>query len=69
MKTQMQPQINEKNTIIKNCAPFTDYMSEINNTQIVNAKNIDVVMPMYNLREYSDHYFKTEITTSQFILF
>ena len=28
------------------CAPFTDFISEINNTQIDNAKNINVVMPM-----------------------
>ena len=35
--------------IIKNCAPFTDCISEINNTQIDNAKGIDEVMPMYNL--------------------
>ena len=29
-------------------------MSEINNTQIDNAKNIDIVLPMYNLIEHSD---------------
>ena len=34
-------------------------MSEINNTQINNAKDIDVVMPIYNLIEYSDDYSKT----------
>ena len=34
-------------------------MSEINNTQIDNAKDIDIVMPMYNLIEYSDNYAKT----------
>ena len=34
---------------IKNCAPFTNCISEINDTQINNAKNIDIVMPMYNL--------------------
>ena len=34
-------------------------MSEINNTQIDNAKDIDVVMPMYNLVECSDNYSKT----------
>ena len=28
------------------CVPFTDFISEINNTQIDNAKNINVVMPM-----------------------
>ena len=32
-----------KGLIFKNCAPFTDYISEINNTQIDNAKDIDVV--------------------------
>ena len=41
--------------IFKNCAPFTNCISEINNTQI----DIDIVMPMYNLIEYSDNYAKT----------
>ena len=48
-----------KKVIFKNCAPFTNYISEINNTQIDNAKDIDIVMPMYNLIEYSDNYAKT----------
>ena len=39
--------------------PFTNYISEINNTQVDNAKDIDIVMPMYNLIEYSDNYSKT----------
>ena len=43
----------------KNCAPFTNCISEINNTQIDHAKDIDIVMPMYNLIEYSDNYVKT----------
>ena len=34
-------------------------MSEINNTQVDNAKDMDIVMPMYNLIEYSDNYAKT----------
>ena len=38
-----------KKVIFKNCAPFTNSISEINNTQIDNAKDIDIVMPMYNL--------------------
>ena len=42
----------------KDCAPFTNCISEINNTQVGNAKNIDIVMPMYNLIEYSDNYAK-----------
>ena len=48
-----------KGVIFKNWAPFTDCISEINNTQINNAKYTDVVMPMYNLIEYSDNYSKT----------
>ena len=49
----------DKGVAFKNCAPFTNYISEINNTQIDNAKDIDNVMPMYNLIEYSDNYAKT----------
>ena len=45
--------------IIKNCAPLTNCISEINNTQKDNIKNIDIVMPLYNLKEYSDNYSKT----------
>ena len=48
-----------KKVIFKNCAPFTNCISEINNTQIDNAKDIDIVMPMYNLIKYSDNYAKT----------
>ena len=48
-----------KKVIFKNCAPFTNCISEINNTQIDNAKDIDIVMPMYNLIEYSNNYAKT----------
>ena len=48
-----------KKVIFKNCAPFINCISEINNTQVDNAKDIDIVMPMYNLIEYSDNYAKT----------
>ena len=48
-----------KKVIFKNCAPFTNCISEINNTQVHNAKDIDIVIPMYNLIEYSDNYEKT----------
>ena len=44
----------DKNVIFKNCAPFTDCISEIKNTQVNNAKDIDVIMPMYNLIQHSD---------------
>ena len=48
-----------KKVIFKNCAPFTNCISEINNTQIGNAKDIDIVMSMYKLIECSDNYAKT----------
>ena len=44
--------------IFKNCAPFTDCISKIDNSQTDNGKGIDIVMPMYNLIEYSDDYSK-----------
>ena len=48
-----------KKVIFKNCAPYTNCISKINNTQIDNAKYIDIVMPMYNLIEHSNNYSKT----------
>ena len=54
-------QLDERNNgvIFKNCAPFTKCISRINGTDIDNAQDIDIVMPMYNLIEYSDNYSKT----------
>ena len=49
----------DKGVTFKNCAPFTKSISRINNTDIDNAHDIDIVMPMYNLIEYSDNYSKT----------
>ena len=46
---------NDRKVIFKNCAPFTNCISEINNTQIDNGKGVDIVMPMCNLIEYSDN--------------
>ena len=40
---------NRRNLRIQNCYPSTDCISEISNTQIDNAKEIDVVIPMRNL--------------------
>ena len=50
---------NNKQVVFKNCSSFTECISEINNIQIDNAKDIDVVVLMYNLIEYSDNYLKT----------
>ena len=49
----------DKGVAFKNSTPFTNCISEINNTQVDNAKDINIVMPMYNLIEYSDNYAKT----------
>ena len=48
-----------KKVIFKNCASFTECISRINNTQVDDAKCIDIIMSMYNLIEYSDNYSKT----------
>ena len=56
----------DKGVSFKNCAPFINCISEINNTQIDNAKDIDIVMAMYNLIEYSDNYAKTSGSLRQY---
>ena len=45
--------------VFKNRAPFTKCISQINNTQLDGAQEIDLVMPMYNLIKYSDNCSKT----------
>ena len=52
--------------IFKNSSPFTHCISKINNTQIDDAEYIDIVMPMYNLIEYSDNYSKTSESLWQY---
>ena len=47
-----------RKVVFKNCAPFTNCINRINSTQVGNAHDIHVVMPMYNLIEYSDNYSK-----------
>ena len=48
-----------KKVIIKNCTSFNKCISKKNITQVDNAEYIDIVMPIYNLIEYSDNYSKT----------
>ena len=45
-----------KGVIFKDYAPFTDCISEVNNNQIDYTKDINVVITMYNLIEYSFNY-------------
>ena len=55
-----------KKLIFKNCAPLTKCISKINNIQIDNAEYIDIIMPIYNLIEYSDNYSKTSASLWQY---
>ena len=48
----------EKKLVFKNNAPFINYVSKINGVKIDNAEDLDVVMSMYNLLEYSKNYRK-----------
>ena len=50
---------NSIEVVLKNCVPFTNCISEINNTQIENAKDIVIVMSLYHLIEYNDNYSET----------
>ena len=47
-----------KKLALKNNAPFTSCISKINNTLIDNTEDLDIVMPVYNLLEYSKGYRK-----------
>ena len=58
----------DKGVALKNCALFTNFISEINNTQVYNAKDIDIAMPVYNLIEYSDNYSKTSGSLWQYYI-
>ena len=42
--------------VFKNCAPFKDCRTEINNIFVDYADFINITMPMYDLIEYSDNY-------------
>ena len=62
MNTVAQGQANDfvnKKVIFRNCAPFTNCIIRINNTQVDDAHDIDTVIPMYNLIKFSDNYSKT----------
>ena len=52
--------------VLKNFAPFTNCIGEINNTQLDNATYLDVVMLMYNLIEQNDNFSNTSRSLCQF---
>ena len=45
-----------KKVAFKNCAPFKNYRTEINDTFVDNPANTNIAMPTYNLIKYSDNY-------------
>ena len=51
---------------LKNCTPFTKYNLEINDEHVNTAENLDIVMPIYNLIEYSDNYQDSSATPCQY---
>ena len=51
---------------LKNCAPFTKCNLEINDEHVDTAEDLDIVMPMYNLIEYSDNYQDSSATLYQY---
>ena len=48
-----------KKLIFKNNAPFRSCITKINYTSIDNVEDLDIIMPMYNLLEYSGNYSMT----------
>ena len=44
------------NVAFKNCAPFTRCVTHVNDEHVQTAQNLDIIMSIYNLLEYSDNY-------------
>ena len=65
-KSARAADIYNQQAILKTCAPFTHCITEMNNTQVDHAKDLDVVKPMHNLLEYSGNYLKTSGSLYQF---
>ena len=56
----------DTNVALKNCAPFTRCITHINDEHVETAENLDIIMPMYNLIEYSDNYADSSGSLYQF---
>ena len=50
----------------KNCTPFRSCVININNEHVETAENLNMIMPMYNLLEYSDNYAEFSVSLRQF---
>ena len=58
--------VNATRLALKNCAPFTKCNLEINDEDVDTAENLDIVLPIYNLIEYSDNYQDSSATLYQY---
>ena len=58
--------VNATRLALKNCAPFAKCNLEINDEHVDAATNLDIVMPMYNLIEYSHNYQDSSATLYQY---
>ena len=56
----------DTNVAFKNCAPFIRCVTQINGEHVESAENLDIIMPMYNLIEYSDNYADSSGSLYQF---
>ena len=54
------------NVAFKNCAPFTRCVTHVNDEHVKTAENLDIIMPMYNLLEYSDNYADSSVSLYEF---
>ena len=57
---------NNTRLVLKNWAPFTKCNLEINDGHVDTAENLHIVMPVYNLIEYSDNYQDSSATLYQY---
>ena len=60
------PALNLTRLALKNCAPFTKCNLQINDEHVDTAENLDIVMPIYNLIEYSDNFQDSSATLYQY---
>ena len=58
--------LNTTRLALQNCAPFSKCNLEINDEHVDTAENLAIVMPMYNLIEYSDNYQDSSATLYQY---
>ena len=56
----------DTNVPFKSCAPFTRCVTHVNDEHLETAENLDIIMPMCNLIEYSDNYADSSGSLYQF---